>query len=326
MSDAERGYLPGIALCIAALPVLLWLGNPAVALLTGGAITLVTNRHPLPGGGRLASYALQTAIVLLGLTLDVETLWRLSADYVWAVAAYVGIALALGIALGRALGVEPPASKLVSSGTAICGGTAIATLSAVVRATPQQTGLALGIVFLLNGAALFTFPWIGRALDLTQTQFGLWAALAIHDTSSVVATAALFGDEAARVATTVKLGRTLWLIPLAFVISLLEHAAAARRSSDPERAALPAPRLRVPAFILLFVAAAAAAPLLALGPERVAAISAVSKGLLVLALFLVGTQLSRATVRQMRGRIAWQALGLWLLLAPVTLLGVCWLA
>jgi uncharacterized membrane protein YadS len=307
------------------LPGLLWLGNPAVALLAGAGVTLTLNRQPLAGGGRFGSYALQTAIVLLGLTLDVQTLWRLSAEYTWAVAAYVAITLALGLALGRALSVEPPASKLVSSGTAICGGTAIATLSAVVRATPQQTGLALAVVFLLNGVALFTFPTIGRWLELTQTQFGLWAALAIHDTSSVVATAAIYGDEAARVATTVKLGRTLWLIPLAFAISLMEHAALARRQGDAAAARLPAPRLRVPPFILLFVAAAALAPYLDLGLGQIAVVAGVSKGLLVVALFLVGTELSRSTIRQLRGRIAWQALSLWLLVVPATLLVVRWL-
>jgi uncharacterized membrane protein YadS len=325
VSATARWQPYGLAAAALLLPGLLWLGNPAVALLTGAGLTLTLNRQPLAGGGRLGSYALQTAIVLLGLTLDVQTLWRLSAEYTGMVAAFVGITLLLGLALGRALSVEPAASKLVSSGTAICGGTAIATLSAVVRATPQQTGLALAVVFLLNGVALFTFPWIGRLFELTQTQFGLWAALAIHDTSSVVATAAIYGDEAAQVATTVKLGRTLWLIPLAFAISLMEQAALARRQGDAVAVRLPAPRLRVPPFILLFVAAAALAQYLELGVGQIAAVAGASKGLLVIALFLVGTELSRSTIRQLRGRIAWQALGLWLLVAPATLLAVRWL-
>lgn len=325
MSGSASWHPPGLVIGLLVLPPLVWYGNPALALLVGGAITLVFDRVPLVAAGRLGAYCLQAAIVLLGLTLDVQTLWRLSAEYSWAVAGYVLITLALGLALGRALGVEPPASKLVSGGTAICGGTAIATLSGIVRATPQQTGLALAIVFLLNGAALFTFPAIGRALSMSELEFGLWAALAIHDTSSVVATAALYGDGAAQVATTVKLGRTLWLIPLAFVASLAEQAAQ-RRAAMADAGAPPAPRLRVPGFILLFVAAAAAAPWLGLSAGQISGVATVSKGLLVLALFLVGTGLSRATVSRLRGRVLWQALALWLAVVPATLLLVRWLA
>ncbi|MEQ9002549.1 MAG: putative sulfate exporter family transporter [Pseudomonadales bacterium] len=325
MSTTAAWHAPGLAVGMLLLPALVWYGNPAVALLVGGAIALSFDRAPMADGGRLGGYCLQAAIVLLGLTLDVQTLWRLSAEYSWAVAGYVLITLAVGLALGRALGVEPSASKLVSGGTAICGGTAIATLSGIVRATPQQTGLALAIVFLLNGAALFTFPAIGRALSMSELEFGLWAALAIHDTSSVVATAALYGDGAAQVATTVKLGRTLWLIPLAFVVSVVEQSAQ-RRAAAADVDAPPAPRLRVPGFIVLFVAAAVAAPWLGLTAAQVGGVAAVSKALLVLALFLVGTGLSRATVARLRGRMLWQALALWLAAVPATLVLVRWLA
>lgn len=258
--------------------------------------------------------------MLLGLTLDLETLWALSARYSWGVALYVLGTLMLGLLLGRFMRVDGPSSKLMSSGTAICGGTAIATLSSLVRAQPHQVGVALAIVFLLNAVALFTFPLIGRALDLSQVQFGLWAALAIHDTSSVVATAALYGDEAAAVATTVKLGRTLWLIPLAFVLGAVEQAA--RRDGGGEGAA---PRLRVPGFILLFVAAAAVGSWLPLPEWTSAAAGIASKLLLVVALFLLGTEITRETLRRLRGRVLWQGLALWLLVAPATLIAVIWL-
>jgi uncharacterized integral membrane protein (TIGR00698 family) len=330
LTGTDRAHPGGLAFTIVALPLLVWLGNPAVALLAGAAIALLLDQRPFGSSGILgrapASYVLQAAIVLLGFTLDVQTLWRLSADYTWAVAIYVVATLSLGLLLGRLLAVEAPASKLVSSGTAICGGTAIATLSTLVRATPQQTGLALAIVFLLNGAALFTFPWIGRALELSQLQFGLWAALAIHDTSSVVATAALYGDEAVQVATTVKLGRTLWLIPLAFVVSLLEHATVRRERLLGGDGDAPALRLRVPLFVVLFVLAATLSPLLGLSGEQTAAVATLSKAMLVLALFLVGTELTRATVRRLRGRVLWHAVGLWTIVAPATLLAVRWLA
>jgi uncharacterized integral membrane protein (TIGR00698 family) len=311
----------GLIFCVSALPPLLWYGNPALALLVGAAIAVLLDRRPLAASSALGKYLLQTAIVLLGLKLNLGTLWELSAQYSWGVAVYVLATLAIGLGLGRLLQVDAASSKLISSGTAICGGTAIATLSALVRAQPHQVGVALAIVFLLNAVALFTFPGIGRLLDLSQLEFGLWAALAIHDTSSVVATAALYGEEAAAVATTIKLGRTLWLIPLAFALSLYEQSAA--RSRDAEAAA---PKLRVPGFILLFVGAAAVGTWLPLPVSVTDTAGVLSKGLLVAALFLLGTEITRATLRQLRGRVLWQALGLWICVAPATLAAVLWLA
>lgn len=295
----------GIVIAAIVLPPLIYHGNPAVALLVGGAIVLVLNQQAFVWAAKVSRYCLQTAIVLLGFKLSLHTLWTLSADYTWSVAAYVLTTLAVGLMLGVLLRVEAPSSQLISAGTAICGGTAIATLSALVRAQPQQTAVALAIVFLLNALALFTFPLIGAWLDLSQLQFGLWSALAIHDTSSVVATAAIYGDDAAEVATTIKLGRTLWIIPVALVASLLQRGGETR--------------LRVPVFILLFVAAAGIGSALNLPQIAVHTAGSISKGLLVCALFLVGTQLSRQTVASIRGKLLWQALLLWGLVVPATL-------
>jgi uncharacterized integral membrane protein (TIGR00698 family) len=333
LAPPDRLLRAGQWLAVIALPGLLLLGNPALALLVGGAIVLGLDRHIFSAGGVVSKYCLQAAIVLLGLRLDLGTLWLLSASYSWAVAVYVLGTLALGLAAGRLLAVEAPSAKLIASGTAICGGTAIASLSSIVRAQPHQTAVALAIVFLLNVVALFSFPAFGRYLDLSQLQFGLWAALAIHDTSSVVATAALYGEEALEVATTIKLGRTLWLIPLVFALSLYEHAmgrAEARRLSGGQSggqsgAGARMPRLRIPGFILLFVVAAALGSLLPLPDLLTSGAGVLSKGLLVVALFLVGTELTRATVRQIRGRVLWLALGLWACVAPLTLLLVLWL-
>ena len=300
------GSALGIGIACAALPPLIYFGNPAFALLVGGAIVLVIDRGLFPQASALSRYCLQTAIVLLGFRLSLDTLWSLSADYTWTVAAYVLATLGLGMLIGRALRVEAASSKLITAGTAICGGTAIATLSTLVRAQPQQTAVALAIVFLLNVVALFTFPTIGQWLDLSQLEFGLWSALAIHDTSSVVATAAIYGDEAAEVATTIKLGRTHWIIPVALGASLMQTGESAR--------------LRVPGFILLFIVAAAVGTFLELPAAGPKAAGALSKALLVVALFLVGTELTRATVRRIRGRVLWQALALWGLVVPGSLL------
>ncbi len=307
---ADRGFRfsdnrLGLGIAIVVLPVLIYHGNPAVALLVGGAIALTLNQQLLTWGAVASRYCLQTAIVLLGFRLSLQTVWELSADYTWSVAAYVVITLAVGLLLGLLLRVERPSSQLITAGTAICGGTAIATLSTLVRAQPQQTAVALAIVFLLNVVALFTFPLVGAWLDLSQLQFGLWSALAIHDTSSVVATASLYGDQAAAVATTIKLGRTLWIIPVALGASLLQRSGGTR--------------LRVPGFILMFVAAAGLGSMVSLPAIATATAGTLSKALLVCALFLVGTQLSRQTVSQIRGKLLWQALLLWGLVVPSTL-------
>ena len=308
---------PAALLCLVLLPVLVWYGNPAVALLAGGAVALGLNQRPFDDGSRWARLSLQSAIVLLGLKLDLQTVWSLSAEYTALVAGYVLLTLAAGAALGRLLAVETPSARLIGAGTAICGGTAIATLSAVVRAQPQQTAVALAIVFLLNVVALVSFPWIGRALELTQVQFGLWSALAIHDTSSVIATAAIYGEEAAEVATTIKLGRTLWLVPLTFALSLIVSR------NDGDGAAVP--RLRIPGFVLAFVAAAALGSVWRMPAVVPETAGTLSRWLLVVALLLVGTELTRTTVRRIRGRALLLALLLWALAAPATLAAVMWL-
>ena len=298
-----------VILALAALVV--W-ANPAIALLTGAALTMAANRALVSGGHTIGKYMLQAAIVLLGLKLDITALWQTSADYAGLIAIYVIGALLIGLGIARWLGVDRIPGTLIAAGTAICGGTTIATIAPILRAPPAQIGLTLAIVFLLNAFALLTFPAVGEWIGLSQTEFGVWAALAIHDTSSVVATAALYGDQAADVATTLKLGRTLWLIPLVLAVSTME------RTQDA--------KLRVPGFILLFIGASAIGSIVGV-PDGVTALAASgSKALLIGALFFVGTEITRTTLTQLRGRVVWQALLLWALVVPATLGAARWLA
>ena len=299
---------PGPVLALLALPGLVYLGNPAFALLAGTLLSLIFNWQLFPGGSLWGRYFLQTAIVLLGLKLNMADMWQINIEYTRFVAAYVIATVSLGLLLGRLFGVDRVSNTLMASGTGICGGTAIATLAPIINARTEQVGVALAIVFLLNGLALFTFPQVGHHLNLSQQQFGVWAALAIHDTSSVVATAALYGEEALAVATTVKLGRTLWLIPLIIGLSLLQGRGEVK--------------VRIPGFILLFVLASIAGSVLPLPPAVPLMASLGSKVLLVAALFLMGTGVSRQTLRLLRGRVLWQAFGLWALVVPVSLLAV----
>ena len=206
--------------------------------------------------------------------------------------------------------LDDVSNQLISSGTAICGGTTIASLSPIIHARPDQTAVALTVVFLLNALALFTYPYIGEFLQLTQEQFGVWCALSIHDTSSVVATALLYGEDAGAVATTLKLGRTLWLIPLLVVASVM-----ARQDA----------RVQVPTFVLLFILSAMLGSFLDLPAWLTTSAGSISKALLVFALYCIGTDISRTTVRELRGATLVQGIALWLIAAPATLAAVYYL-
>lgn len=290
------------------LPVLIWYGNPAVALLAGTVLSLSWRTPLAVGGHRWGRLALQSAIVLLGFTLSIGRVAEVSSDSLSLVAAYVVGVLGIGLLLARGLRLERESGWLMASGTAICGGTAIATLAPLLGARADQVGVAIGIVFLLNAAALFGFPVIGHWLGMSQLQFGMWTALAIHDTSSVLATAAIYGNEALEIATTVKLGRTLWLIPLTLIVSLAQRASAAR--------------VRVPPFILAFIAVSVLTTVLPF-PDWVShSAGRASKALLVTALFFIGTEISWATLRLMRGRVLVHALVLWALAGSATLAAV----
>ncbi len=312
MSDVHR-ELPAtakIGITAVVLPMLIYVGNPAVALLVGSALSLLTNAKIVPGSDKLGKYALQTAIILLGLKLNAAMLIQISADYSLMVTFYVLATLAVGFTIGRLLRNDDISNQLISSGTAICGGTTIASLSPIIHARPDQTAVALTVVFLLNALALFTYPYIGEFLQLTQEQFGVWCALSIHDTSSVVATALLYGEDAGAVATTLKLGRTLWLIPLLVVASVM-----ARQDA----------RVQVPIFVLLFILSAMLGSFLDLPAWLTTSAGSISKALLVLALYCIGTDISRTTVRELRGATLVQGIALWLIAAPATLAAVYYL-
>ena len=291
-----------------ALIVLAVLGNPALALVTGMVLSLTLNRAPIAAGNRLSKYLLQTEIVLLGFKLNAEHMLDITGTYALPIASFVCVTGAVGCALGWLFRNEKETNALVSGGTAICGGTAIATLSPVIGARPEQTGAALCIVFLLNAVALVTFPTIGHWLELSQEQFGVWAALAIHDTSSVVATAQIYGEEAATVATTVKIGRTLWLIPLVVIASLYVGAGQSK--------------IRIPGFVFAFIAASVLGSWLELEATLTSLIGHGTSVLLVSALFFVGCEITRETMRGLRVGVVLHAVTLWLLAIPTVLLGV----
>jgi len=307
--DVSNQKQPGqavVALSWAAigltLGVALYYMNPAIGLLGGLAIRLGLQTQPVVRAKSIGTISLQTAIVLLGLTLGFDRMLSVSADYGLVVAGYVLATFALGWVMSRLLFCDRTEAALLTSGTAICGGTAIATLSPLMGANPKQFAVATALVFLLNVVALMTFPFIGQWLNMSQEAFGVWVALAVHDTSSVVATAAIYGEEAAAVATTVKIGRTLWLIPVAFLASLIYREKEAK--------------LRVPLFVVLFILAALVSSVANFSSDMLQLVTTVSKTLLVVALLMIGLEINRTTLRQMSWRSVLFGVTLWGIVAP----------
>jgi uncharacterized integral membrane protein (TIGR00698 family) len=222
--------------------------------------------------------------------------------------------LALGYLVGKLLKVEDKISSLISSGTAICGGSAIAAVAPVIDADSDEISVSLGTVFILNSIALFVFPFIGHSLDLTQNQFGIWSAIAIHDTSSVVGAAAKYGDEALQIATTVKLARALWIAPVALFFSFLYRAKIGEKKT----------KIAVPWFIFLFLLATVFrtyAPDIIL-PSIFDALVNLAKTGLTVTLFLIGASLSRETLRKVGIKPLVQGVLLWLVISLVSLWAV----
>ena len=298
----DRGKY-GVALV--AFAGALWVGHPALALLVGTTMSLALSIDVPLQVTRTGQLCLKSAIVCLGFTLNVQALWETSRDYSGLVIVFVACTLIVGIVVGRLMKVDEDQSRLLSTGTAICGGTAIVTIAPIIRARPESVAICIGIVFILNALAILVLPWVGEYLEMSQDQFGVWAALAIHDTSSVVGDAAIFGDRALEDATTVKLVRTLLLIPVALLAGILLRRTEAR--------------LRIPGFLLLFVAASLAGSLLQPSVEIIVQVKALSRFLLIVALFFIGMEIRRSTIASLNGRAVWLSISLWLILLPVTL-------
>jgi uncharacterized integral membrane protein (TIGR00698 family) len=210
----------------------------------------------------------------------------------------------LGLGLGYLIRVGKKSSFLIAAGTAICGGSAIAAVGPIADANEEEMAVSLGAVFILNSIALFLFPAIGFALHMTQSQFGLWSALAIHDTSSVVGATARYGPAALAIGTTVKLARALWIVPLSLATAVALKSKA---------------RIQWPWFILLFCLAALMNTLLPVFNPAFAALSRLGRIGLTVTLFLIGTGLNKETLRKVGVRPLLQGLTLWIIVGTATL-------
>ncbi len=281
--------------------------NPAWGLLLGSAAALFAGNPAAESTGKVSKKLLQIAVILLGFGMHLDTVIRVGLTSVWITMISISLTLIIGMTLGRMFGVERDLSLLLSTGTAVCGGSAIAAMSPSIGASQSDTGVAMAVVFLLNGAGLLIFPAIGRFFELSQQQFGFWAALAIHDTSSVVGAAAIYGAEALAIGTTVKLTRALWILPLAIGGAKLNRS----ESKAPFQW-----------FLIGFLAAAAARSLFPALEAVWNLGSLAGKHLMTGTLFLIGAGLSRDKLKKIGFKPLFMAVTLWLIISILSLTAV----
>ena len=287
----------------------------AVGLLLGMALALSIGNPYLQQTRSWTHRLLALSVVGLGAGMDLHVVGKVGLQGIGYTLVGISLSLTLGLWLAKRLHIAGNTGLLIAVGTAICGGSAIAAVAPAVGAKPHEVTVSLGTVFLLNAAALILFPLIGHHFALSQQQFGLWSALAIHDTSSVVGATLHYGPDALRIGTTVKLARALWIVPVAFAIGLI-HSKKGGAVSD-ER-----PATKRPWFILGFLAMAALVTWIPSLQGVGHYVEGGAKRALVLTLFLIGSNLTRATIRSVGIKPLVQGSVLWMVVASATLAAI----
>jgi uncharacterized integral membrane protein (TIGR00698 family) len=291
-------FILALILCLSG-----WISPPVALSL--GIIFGLRVLPPYPQFRRSAArILLQVSVVALGFGMNLHEIVKAGRSGFIYTALGISFSLIIGLAIGKFLRIGGNASYLITAGTAICGGSAIAAIGPILHADDEEMAVSLGTVFILNSVALLTFPPMGNLLHLTQSQFGLWAALAIHDTSSVVGAAAKYGAQALVVGTTVKLARALWIVPLALATAAVKHSKTS---------------VQLPWFILFFCLGAVVNTYVpSFGNFDRWTFNAGRLGLTA-TLFLIGTGISVATLKSVGWRPLLQGVVLWIIVAAVTL-------
>ncbi len=301
-----RRYRRAIFIAVAVLCASSYISAP-IALVAGFLLTLIIG-HPMPKtSSKVTSWLLKASVVGLGFGMNAQQVADAGKEGVWLTVCSITVVLSLGYVIGRMMGIDKKMSHLISSGTAICGGSAIAAVAPAINAKPAEISISLGVIFLLNSIALIIFPVMGHYLGLSQHDFGLWCAIAIHDTSSVVGAAATYGEEALQVATTVKLTRALWIIPVSLLSVVLFKAKNTKIS--------------IPYFIFLFVGAMLLNSFFDLEPVA-SAIYHLSKNMLVVTLFLIGSGISIKAIKTTGLKPIAQGVLLWFVISVLSLIAI----
>ena len=295
-------FFIGIVACL--LPFV----SPAIALFMGLLLGFTVGNPYTKQSSKASKHLLQFAVVGLGFGMNLhESLQSGKEGMLFTIVSVVGV-LAIGYWLGRRMLLDTKTSYLISSGTAICGGSAIAAVAPIIKASPNQMSISLGTVFILNAIALFIFPPIGRFLELTQEQFGMWAAIAIHDTSSVVGAGAAYGRKALEVATMVKLTRALWIIPISIAITFFFK----QKES----------KVKIPWFIFFFILAMIVNTVFNIPMGFTSFITMLSKRGMTVTLFLIGSGLSLKTLKTVGVKPLLLGVTLWILIGVASLVTI----
>ncbi|MBZ0098134.1 MAG: putative sulfate exporter family transporter [Taibaiella sp.] len=293
-----------LALILCTLPFM----SPPYALFLGLLLSFFITNPLGKKRSKYTAFLLKASIVGLGFGININTALQAGKDgFLYTIISIAGTLLA-GIFIGRMFKVDKTTSYLVSTGTAICGGSAIAATSPVAGANEEQTSVSLVVVFVLNAVALFIFPVIGHILELSQSQFGVWAAIAIHDTSSVVGAASTYGEEALNIATTIKLVRALWIIPLVILTAFIFKKKGTKVS--------------IPWFIGLFVVAMLISSNVPQLEPVTPYIVRIAKTGFTITLFLIGSGLSPKALKSVGAKPLLQGVVLWVLVSIFSLLGI----
>ena len=302
ITTREVIFLLAVVLCLSPLI------SPPIALLMGLIIAQFIGHPYLHLNHKATHILLQVSVVGLGFGMNVTSALKAGKEGIlFTIVSIIGT-LVIGFFMGKFLKIEKKTSYLISAGTAICGGSAIAAISPVIKAEEKQISVALGTIFILNSVALFLFPFIGHQLNLSQSQFGMWCAIAIHDTSSVVGAASKYGPQALEIATTVKLARALWIIPVAFLSTFIFK----NKES----------KIKIPYFIGLFVLAMIANTYLPFVQQYNHYLTNSAKAGLTLTLFLIGCGLNRKTISSVGFKPLIQGVILWMIISTAALWAV----
>lgn len=304
---SKRYIQLGVFWLILMLIVATDLISAPLALFSGIVLGLVFG-NPYPTKlSKVTKYALQASVVGLGFGINLYQVAETGLTGFFYTAISLIATMVVGLLLAKLFGVEKKLNHLISAGTAICGGSAIAAVAPAIKASEKEISVALGVVFILNALALFVFPFIGNQLQLSQEQFGVWAAIAIHDTSSVVGAATEFGEKALEIATTLKLTRALWILPMVLITGFLFKSEG---------------KVSFPKFILFFLVASLFSTFLSGLSEVYSWLTLLARKGLIISLFLTGAGISMSLLRTISIRPFLQGVVLWLVVATGSLLAV----
>ena len=283
-------------LCIIFISIAVVINIPVLALMLGIIFVSIKSHRNLIAPS-LGTKLLQAGIIIIGLTTTSSTAINLISEFFLQVSLFVIVVFLIGILLAKAFKINNSLGLLISSGTAICGATAIAAIAPIIKSKPKELLIALSIIFIFNAIAIVAFPLIGKSLEMSYEQFGVWSAMAIHDTGSVIGAAMSYGGNSAEVAATLKLGRTLWLIPLIIFLSI----------SNNENA-----KVKLPIFVMIFILAIFMGSIFNIKDEILVVFNHLSDALIIAALFCIGSQINFDSIKQTNIKVISYAFVLWI--------------